>query len=98
MLLTNFLYGLDDDPDKETKIDSIKEWLTTWAGDGEDNWSQFLDEQSPEYQEKALALGAKLFEGREGAEERELDFIVGYTMASNLLWKAGLYTNTPNPV
>ena len=88
ILNIDFLAGIDQSPEKDAIEQSIKEWLDGWAGGETDNWAEFLAEQDVRYQAVATALAERMFEGRENALERELDFLVGFTFASNIVWQA----------
>jgi hypothetical protein len=98
VLTTDFLDGLDSAPNRETIIDSIQEWLKTWAGEGENSWQEFFDSQDKDYQDHALALCAHMFDGFTNNEERQQNFMLGYTLSSNLVWTAGMSAQIRPPV
>jgi hypothetical protein len=92
MLSTDFLNGLNDESDTELIEDSIRDWFKKWAGeiDDEDSmtWHEFLELQTQDYQERALALAELAYGAKRFAPERQLDFMIGYTFASYLIWTA----------
>lgn len=81
----NFLRGFEENPNRELIEMNIMNFLDTWSGKGKDNWNGFLAGHSEAYQNAVIKLAEKTFEGKKEAFERELDFVIGFTFAANLV-------------
>lgn len=98
VLSTDFLSELDNHPQRHTVEQSIKEWFEKWSGDDEHSWIHFYDCQTEAYQERAHALAERLYEDRSDTNERQYDFMLGYTFASNLVWTCGMAYRSRAPI
>lgn len=87
VLQTHLLENLDDNPMKNEIVRNIALHIEEWASSKKNNWRTFLDTQDRAYRDIATELSLKLYEDTEDAEERQLDFIVGFTYATNLVWQ-----------
>lgn len=75
-----FMPNVGGDDDSEA-IKMLQEWADT-------KWQDFYDAQDEDFQSRAMALGERLYEDDDDCLERQYDYILGYTYASNLVWSA----------
>lgn len=88
ILFNDFLSDLEGNPAKDTIEENIRDFIAEWAGGESNNWAEFLAEQDPRYQKAATMMAERMYDRCDGALERELDFLAGFTFASNLVWHA----------
>lgn len=98
VLRARFTPDTSNDADEDLVALQLTEVLEEWAADGERSWSAFYESQSKDYQKRAMALSQRMYADKEDFVERELDFIMGYTFASNMVWTIGLSHRSKNPV
>lgn len=87
VLSTEFLADLDENPLEYEIAQSVTAHIEEWSGSKKNNWRAFLDEQDRGYRDAATELALKLYENVPDSEEQQLDFMVGFTFASNLVWQ-----------
>jgi hypothetical protein len=107
VLSTNLLEGFDlEGPGAEQlillRLGAIKDWFLEWAGqegsDEDPGWSQFFDEQTLDYQERAYAMADLVYGEQKFSYEHQLDFLMGYTFASNMVWTVAAQHKIDPPV
>lgn len=97
VLQQNFLLGLDENASNDSIAENITEHMQEWSGGEEDNWHIFLEQQGNEFADIAMEVAAKPFEDKLKSEERELDFLIGFTYATNLVHQVAEYQTSAWP-
>ncbi len=87
ILGNRFLSSFDSDANNAVFEADVREWMLFWANDETDNWATFLEQQDPRFQSIAMELAEMTFRGRPNHLERELDYLIGFTFASNIIWQ-----------
>jgi hypothetical protein len=76
-------YVMPHSQDGRLDVDHTVESLQKWATDG---WKEFYDIQDKPYRTTMMDIATLTYDGQPNASDREFDFVLGYTLATNLAW------------
>lgn len=78
----DYRHGIETATNRATIEENITAWLQEWT-DGDNNWLEFMEEQSPRFLDAATECAALVHDEL----EQQLDFMVGFATATNLVWQ-----------
>ena len=88
VLRQSFIADLHGDTEHSSVLGEVSDRMAEWAGGEENNWHEFLADQPVDFQDAVVELATTLYADRDDSEDRQLDFMVGFTFATNFVWLA----------